>query len=70
VSQSALLQLGPAGDQPHHSWLVDWQDKPIERLRCKACGQEFSARRGTLMEGTKLPEETVERLLKCQRWGV
>jgi hypothetical protein len=22
------------------------------------------------MEGTKLPEETVERLLKCQRWGV
>jgi hypothetical protein len=22
------------------------------------------------MEGSKLPEETVERLLKCQRWGV
>jgi hypothetical protein len=22
------------------------------------------------MEATKLPEETVERLLKCQRWGV
>jgi len=22
------------------------------------------------MAGTKLPKETVERLLKCQRWGV
>jgi hypothetical protein len=22
------------------------------------------------MEATKLPEETTERLLKCQRWGV
>jgi len=22
------------------------------------------------MEGSKRPEETVERLLKCQRWGV
>jgi hypothetical protein len=46
------------------------QDKPIERLRCQACGQAFSARRGTLLDGTKLPEETVERLLKGQRWGV
>jgi hypothetical protein len=61
---------GPQGTSPiaHRSWTG--KDKHIERLRCQACGQEFSARRGTLMEATKLPEATVERLLKCQRWGV
>ena len=42
----------------------------IERLRCTACDREFSEREGTLMARSKLPEETVERLLKCQRWGV
>jgi hypothetical protein len=57
-----------AGNIVHRSWTG--KDKHIERLRCKACRQEFSERRGTLMEATKLSEETVERLLKCQRWGV
>jgi hypothetical protein len=52
----------------HRSWTG--KDKHIERLRCTPWGQEFSARRGTLMAATKLPEATVERLLKCQRWGV
>ena len=52
----------------HRSWTG--KGKHIERLRCRECGQEFSERRGTLMTGSKLPEETVERLLKCQRWGV
>jgi hypothetical protein len=42
----------------------------IERLRCTACGREFSSRQGTLMARSKLPEETVVGLLKCQRWGV
>jgi hypothetical protein len=61
---------GPRGTShiAHRSWTG--QDKPIERWRCHACGQECSARRGTLMAATKLPEETVERLLQCQRWGV
>jgi hypothetical protein len=57
-----------AGNIAHRSWTG--KDRHIERLRCTECGQEFSVRRGTLMEGSKLPEETVERLLKCQRWGV
>jgi hypothetical protein len=57
-----------AGNLAHRSWTG--KDKDIERLRCTECGQEFSDRRGTLMQGSKLPEETVERLLKCQRWGV
>jgi hypothetical protein len=57
-----------AGNIAHRSWTG--KDKQIERLRCTECGQEFSERRGTLMEGSKRPEETVERLLKCQRWGV
>jgi hypothetical protein len=56
------------GNIVHRSWTG--KDKHIERLRCKECGQEFSERRGTLMEGNKRPEETMERLLKCQRWGV
>jgi hypothetical protein len=56
------------GNLVHRAWTG--KDKHIERLRCTQCGQEFSARLGTLMAATKLSEETVERLLKCQRWGV
>jgi transposase-like protein len=57
-----------AGNIVHRSWTG--KDRRIERLRCTHCRQEFSTRRGTLMEATKLPEETVAQLLKCQRWGV
>jgi hypothetical protein len=42
----------------------------IERLRCMACGREFSEREGTLMARSTLPEDTVIRLVQCQRWGV
>jgi hypothetical protein len=52
----------------HRSWTG--QHKHIERLRCTVCSREFSEREGTLMARSKLPEATVERLLKCQRWGV
>jgi hypothetical protein len=44
--------------------------KHIERLRCTACDREFSEREGTLMARSKLSEDTVERRLQCQRWGV
>src|SRR5512132_1848943 len=57
-----------AGHIAHRSWTG--KHKHIERLRCTVCTQEFSERAGTLMARSKLPEETVERLLKCQRWGV
>jgi len=56
------------GNIAHRSWTG--AHKHIERLRCTACDREFSEREGTLMARSKLPEETVERLLKCQRWGV
>jgi hypothetical protein len=56
------------GNIAHRSWTG--KAKHIERLRCTVCGREFSAREGTLMARSKLPIETVERLLKCQRWGV
>jgi transposase-like protein len=56
------------GHIAHRSWTGT--HKHIERLRCTACGREFSEREGTLMAGSKLPEATVEQLLKCQRWGV
>jgi len=57
-----------AGNIVHRSWTG--QHKHIERLRCTVCSREFSEREGTLMARSKLPEATVERLLKCQRWGV
>jgi hypothetical protein len=57
-----------AGNIVHRSW--PGQHKHIERLRCTVCSREFSEREGTLMARSKLPEATVERLLKCQRWGV
>ncbi len=56
------------GNLTHRSWTGT--HKHIERLRCTACDQEFSERQGTLMARSKLPEETIVRLLKCQRWGV
>lgn len=52
----------------HRSWTGKHKD--IERLRCTHCGTEFSEREGTLMAYTKLPEEKIIRLVKCQRWGV
>jgi hypothetical protein len=57
-----------AGNITHRSWTGI--HKHIERLRCTACDQEFSEREGTLMARSKLPEDTIVRLLKCQRWGV
>ncbi len=56
------------GNITHRSWTG--KDKQIERLRCCVCGKEFSEREGTLMAYTKLPEEKVILLTKCQRWGV
>jgi IS1 family transposase len=57
-----------AGNIAHRSWTGT--HKHIERLRCTVCNREFSEREGTLMARSKLPEDTVVRLLKCQRWGV
>jgi IS1 family transposase len=56
------------GNIRHRSWTGKHKD--IERLSCTTCGHEFSEREGTLMARSKLPEATVEQLLKCQRWGV
>jgi IS1 family transposase len=56
------------GNIVHRSWTG--MHKHIERLRCTVCDREFSEREGTLMARSKLPEDTVIRLLKCQRWGV
>ena len=57
-----------AGNIVHRSWTGT--RKHIERLRCTLCHREFSAREGTLMARSKLPEAPVVQLLKCQRWGV
>ena len=56
------------GNIAHRSWTGT--HKHIERRRCTACGREFSEREGTLMACSKLPEDTLIRLVKCQRWGV
>src|SRR5438045_9682883 len=41
----------------------------MEVLRCMAVDRQVTAREGTLMARSKLPEATVTQLLKCQRWG-
>src|SRR5215467_10869205 len=56
------------GNVTHRSWTGT--RKHIERLRCTACDREFSEREGTLLVRSKLPEDTVIRLVKWQRWGV
>jgi len=56
------------GNIAHRSWTGT--HKHIERLRCTTCDREFSEREGTLMARSKLPEDTVIQLVKCQRWGV
>jgi len=56
-----------AGNSAHRA--CTGQDRPLARLRCPACGHQFSVRRGPVLEGSKRPEETVERLRTWQRWG-
>ena len=41
----------------------------IRRLYCKTCGHRFSERQGSLMAKSKLPEETVVRIVKCLAYG-
>jgi transposase-like protein len=41
----------------------------IRRLYCHTCGQRFSERQGTLLADTKLPVETVIRVVKCLAHG-
>jgi len=45
------------------------KDKAIRRLYCKTCGRRFSEREGSLMAGTKLPENVVVRIVKCLAYG-
>jgi len=45
------------------------KNKAIRRLYCKTCGHRFSEREGSLMAGTKLPEEVVVRIIKCLGYG-
>ncbi len=66
--ECSLFNQTVQGNITHRSWTG--RDKHIERLRCAVCRSEFSEREGTLMAYSKLPEEKVIRLLKCQRWGV
>jgi len=66
--QCAQCNRPGGGNIAHRSWTGT--HKHIERLRCTACDREFSEREGTLMARSKLPEDTVIQLVKCQRWGV
>ena len=66
--QCAQFHRPGEGNIAHRSWTGTHTH--IERLRCTACDREFSEREGTLMARSKLPEDTVIQLVKCQRWGV
>jgi transposase-like protein len=43
--------------------------KAIRRLYCNHCQQRFSERKGSLMQQTHLPRETVVRVIKCLTYG-
>lgn len=45
------------------------KDQRIRRLYCRSCGHRFSERQGSLMAKSKLPEETVVRIVKCIGYG-
>ncbi len=45
------------------------KDKAIRRLYCHCCGKRFSERQGSLMEYTKLPKDTIVRVVKCLGHG-
>jgi transposase-like protein len=45
------------------------KDHRIRRLYCRSCGHRFSERQGSLMARSKLPEETVVRIVKCLGYG-
>jgi len=45
------------------------KNKNIRRLYCNHCGRRFTEHRGSLMQYTKLPEETVVRIVKCLGHG-
>jgi hypothetical protein len=56
------------GHIAHRSWTGTHTH--LDRLRCTACGRACSEREGTGLARRKLPEDTVVRRLKGQRWGV
>lgn len=45
------------------------KNKHIRRLYCNHCGGRFTEHRGSLMQGTKLPADTVVRIIKCLGHG-
>jgi transposase-like protein len=45
------------------------KDNAIRRLYCNHCQHRFSERQGSLMEYTKLPEDTLVRIIKCLGHG-
>jgi transposase-like protein len=51
--------------------VVEWtgKHKGIRRLYCSACKHRFTERQGTLLRYSKLPEETVVRIVKCLGHG-
>ncbi len=51
--------------------VVEWtgKNKDIRRLYCNHCKGRFTERQGTLLRYTKLPEETVVRIVKCLGHG-
>jgi transposase-like protein len=51
--------------------VVEWTGKreDIRRLYCSACKRRFTERQGTLLRYSKLPEETVVRIVKCLGHG-
>jgi len=61
--ECGLFQRLGAGNLSVSDWIG--KDRAIRRLYCSGCGKRFSERKGTVMQDSKLPEETVVRIIKC-----
>jgi transposase-like protein len=44
-------------------------DHKRQRYRCRTCGQTFSARRGTMMEGLRKPTELIVVVISLLAYG-
>src|SRR5215831_18707106 len=44
-------------------------DRKRQRYRCRTCGQTFSARRGTMMEGLRKPTELIVVVITLMTYG-
>ena len=70
VPASTMRTLQSSRRRQHRASVVDWDAQAHRTAALYGMRPGVLERAGTLMARSKLPEDPVIRLLKCQRWGV